>query len=67
MDKLISVAGKANHSILSNCETFKFEHIPIPKGINLFVLDTLTRRILSGSDYNKQHDEVKHAANILGL
>jgi len=67
MDQLISAAGKAEHAILLDCTSLKYEHIPIPHGTSLFVLDTMTRRSLSGSDYNKRHDEVISAANILGL
>jgi galactokinase len=66
MDQLISAAGKACHGILLDCASLKYELIPIPNGISFLVLDTMTRRNLSGSDYNQRHNEVKSAINILG-
>jgi galactokinase len=67
MDQLISAAGKAGHGILLDCASLKYELIPIPPGISFYILDTMTRRNLSSSDYNKRHNEVDNAANILGV
>lgn len=67
MDQLISAAGKADYTMFLDCASLKYDHIPIPQGISFYVLDTMTRRNLTGSDYNKRHNEVKYAANILGL
>ncbi len=67
MDQLISAAGKAGYACLLDCRTLGFEHVPIPDDIQIVVLDTMTRRELTHSDYNTRHDEVWQAAQQLGV
>ncbi len=67
MDQLISAAGKAKHAMLLDCDSFDYEYIPFPSGINLIILDTMTRRKLSASEYNKRHEEVNSAAQVIGV
>ena len=67
MDQLISSAGKANNAVLLDCKTLEFEYVPIPANIRFIVLDTMTRRELTTSAYNRRHEEVIMAANILGV
>jgi galactokinase len=67
MDQLVSAAGLADHAVLLDCQTMKYEHIPIPKDISFVVLDTNTRRNLTNSAYNTRHDEVNAAAKKLGV
>jgi galactokinase len=67
MDQLISAAGKEGHALLLDCKTLDYEYVPIPKEITLVVLDTMTRRELTKSDYNARHEEVKQASSLLGV
>lgn len=67
MDQLISSAGKVNHAVLLDCKTLDFDYIPIPPTVRFIVLDTMTRRELTTSEYNRRHEEVKTACNILGV
>jgi galactokinase len=67
MDQLISAAGKEGNALLLDCKTLDFEYVLIPEGVTLVVLDTMTRRELTKSDYNARHEEVKQAANLLGV
>jgi len=66
MDQLISASGKKGCAIILDCTSLDYNHLPIPKGISLYVLDTMTRRNLSNSDYNKRHNELHKAAKLLG-
>jgi galactokinase len=67
MDQLISAAGKENHAILLDCRSLNYEYVPIPDQISLVVLDTMTRRELTQTEYNTRHQEVNQAAKILGI
>lgn len=67
MDQLISAAGKAGHACLLDCRTLEIEYVPIPDHIQLVIMDTMTRRELTHSDYNTRHDEVIQAARRLGV
>jgi galactokinase len=67
MDQLISAGGKANHAVMLDCRSLDFEYVPIPAEVSFVVLDTKTRRELTGSAYNTRHDEVKMASKALGV
>jgi galactokinase len=67
MDQLISAAGKEGHALLLDCKTLAFEYVPIPAGVTLVVLDTMTRRELTKSDYNARHEEVIQASRLLDV
>ena len=67
MDQLISAAGKPGHAMLLDCRTLSYEYIPIPPQASFVVLDTMTRRQLSNSAYNERQQEVKIAAELLGV
>ena len=67
MDQLISAAGRQGHAVMLDCRTMQMEYVPIPSGISFIVLDTMTRRELSKSDYNTRHKEVIAASRILGV
>lgn len=67
MDQLISAAGKEGHALLLDCKTLDFEYVPIPEGVTMVVLDTMTRRELKKSDYNARHEEVKQASRLLDV
>ncbi|MFU8826327.1 MAG: galactokinase [Brevefilum sp.] len=67
MDQLISAAGKAQHAMLLDCRSLDMDFVPIPEGISFIVLDTLTRRELTHSEYNTRHAEVNQSEQFLGV
>ncbi len=67
MDQLVSAAGKADCAVLLDCKTLDYEYIPIPEAASFVVLDTLTRRELTNSEYNTRHEEIQKVTAILGL
>lgn len=67
MDQLISAAGKENHAVLLDCRSLNYEYVPIPDQISLVVLDTMTRRELTQSEYNARYEEVNLVAKTLGV
>lgn len=67
MDQLISAAGKEQHALLLDCRSLEFEYVPISEKLTFVVMDTMTRRELTHSEYNKRHAEVGQAAKMLGL
>jgi len=66
MDQLISAAGKAKHAMLLDCRSLNFEHVPIPDQVSFMVLDTMTRRELTHSEYNTRQNEVQLVSERLG-
>ena len=68
MDQFISVFGKKNTALFLDCETLKYEHVPLPleeHGLNIVVYDSRVRRELLSSDYNKRRLESSAALKIL--
>jgi len=67
MDQLISAAAKKDHALLLDCRNLDYEYVAIPNQARLIVLDTMTRRELTSSNYNARHEEVRDSAKILGI
>jgi galactokinase len=67
MDQLISALGKSGYAMKLDCRTLETEYYPLPESICFVVMDTNTRRELTHSEYNTRHEEVKKAAQILGV
>ncbi len=68
MDQFISVFGRKNTALFLDCETLKYEHVPLlleEQGLNIVVYDSRVRRELSASDYNKRRLESSAALKIL--
>ncbi|MCS7283532.1 MAG: galactokinase [Anaerolineae bacterium] len=65
MDQMASVWGREGHAILIDCRTLEVEHVPVPPGIAIVVADTLVRRELAASEYNRRRRECEEAVRIL--
>jgi galactokinase len=65
MDQMASVWGQEGHAILLDCRTLEVERVPIPPGVAVVVADTLVRRELAASEYNRRRQECEEAVRIL--
>ncbi|HTP13604.1 MAG TPA: galactokinase [Bacteroidota bacterium] len=65
MDQFISCLGKRNHALFLDCQTLRYEHVPIPEGCNLVVCDTGVKRSLAGSEYNIRRQQCSEGAQQL--
>ncbi|MCS7178250.1 MAG: galactokinase [Anaerolineae bacterium] len=65
MDQMASVWGRAGHALLLDCRTLAVETVPIPPGVAIVVADTLVRRELAASEYNRRRQECEEAVQIL--
>ncbi len=64
MDQLVIASASAGHALLIDCRTLDTEHVPVPAGISVVVLDTGTRRGLVDSAYNERRAQCERAARI---
>ena len=62
MDQMISAAGRAGHALLLDCRSLVAEHVPLPAGTAVVVLDTGTRRGLVDSAYNERRSQCEKVA-----
>jgi galactokinase len=67
MDPLIIGAGREGHATLVDCRSLEMRPAPLPRGTVVAVLDTSTRRELTGSAYNERRAECEEAARELGV
>ncbi len=67
MDQMISASGKAGHALLIDCRTLDTEAVPLPPGVAVMVMDTVTRRGLVDSAYNERQSQCQQAAELLGV
>ncbi|KOO41123.1 galactokinase [Priestia koreensis] len=62
MDQFAIGMGKANHAILLDCNTLKFEYAPIHlKDHKIIIMNTNKRRELADSKYNERRNECEQA------
>jgi galactokinase len=67
MDQLSCALGRTGHALLIDCRTLQVEHVAMPDDIAVVIMDTGTRRQLTGSAYNQRQVECQQAAAALGL
>ena len=67
MDQLASTAATAGHALFIDCRSLEVDHVPVPDGLRILVVDSGQRRELTGGDYNRRRDECEEAARLLGV
>jgi galactokinase len=67
LDQLSSSAARAGHALLIDCRSTDIVHVPLPDGMVVVIMDTTTRRELTGSAYNTRRGECDAAAAALGV
>lgn len=67
MDQMACAASKEGHALLLDCRTLDYEHLPLPPGVCVAILDTATRRGLVDSAYNERRAACERAARALGV
>lgn len=66
MDQFASAMGKAEHAILLDCSTLKYEYVPLILGeYSLVIANTNKPRSLADSKYNERRAECEEALSIL--
>jgi galactokinase len=67
MDQMASVASHVGTALLLDCRSFAMEHVPVPAGLELLIVDSGQRRSLDDGDYNRRRSECEEAARLLGV
>ncbi len=67
MDQMACAASRQGHALFLDCRSLEYEHVPLPQGVAVVVLDTSTRRGLVGSAYNERREQCQAAARFFGV
>ncbi|MEW5718310.1 MAG: galactokinase [Chloroflexota bacterium] len=65
MDQFISALARADHALLIDCRDLAYQNVPLPRGAQVVVCDTLKRRGLVDSEYNTRRAECEQAVRLL--
>ncbi len=61
MDQFACANGQADHALLLDCRTLEWEAVPLPPGVSIVIADTMKRRELGKSEYNKRRAACEEA------
>lgn len=67
MDQMISACGQKDHALLIDCRSLETQPIPMPRGLAIIIMDTMTRRDLVQSSYNNRSQECAECVNLLKI
>jgi galactokinase len=67
MDQMASAVSREGHALFLDCRSLEFQHIPLPQGVSIVILDTSTRRGLVDSVYNERRRQCEEAARWFGV
>jgi galactokinase len=65
MDQLAIALGVAGHALLIDCRSLDTQPVPIPRGVQILVLDSAVPRSLAGSAYNQRRTDCESALRTL--
>ncbi|MDO8587179.1 MAG: galactokinase [Armatimonadota bacterium] len=67
MDQFASRLGKSGHALFLDCRSLEYELVPLPtEKVKIVVADTMKRRGLVDSEYNRRRSQCEEAARELG-
>jgi galactokinase len=61
MDQFISLHGRANHVLMLDCRSLRFELVPVSESVRLVVCNTGVKHKLAGGEYNRRREECEEA------
>jgi galactokinase len=67
MDQLASTGSKGGTALLLDCRELTTDHVPLPEGLGVLVVDSAVSRDLSSSAYNERRAQCEQAAAALGV
>ncbi len=66
MDQFVSLLGERNKALFLDCRTLDYELIPLPEeGLRIVVCNTMVKRGLADSEYNKRRKECEEGVSYL--
>jgi galactokinase len=65
MDQLASACCVRDRALLLDCRSLEFRMLPLPAGTRLVICNTMVKRELAGSAYNKRRAECEEGVRIL--
>lgn len=67
MDQFISANGVAEHALVLDCRTLKYELAPMPPGTAFLIVDSTVRHRLVDGGYGARRADCEMAAELLGV
>jgi len=65
MDQFVASLGRAGESLLIDCRTNEYEHIPLPREHSVVVVNTMVKRELASSAYNERRRQCEEGVRMM--
>ncbi len=65
MDQFISCHGQAGHGLMLDCRSLDYQQIPIPRGVNLVICNTMVKHEHGSGEYNVRRAECEEGVREL--
>ena len=65
MDQFIAVHGRREHSLLLDCRSLDYRHLPLPQRACLVICNTMVRHSVAAGEYNQRRAECEEGVRIL--
>jgi galactokinase len=67
MDQAVVLRAREGHALFLDCRDFEAQHVPVPAGAELLVVDTRTQHALTDGQYGGRREACERAVELLGL
>jgi len=65
MDQLTAAFGQRGSALFLDCRSLEFQPVPVPEEVVVVICDTMKRRELGASEYNRRRAECEEAVRIV--
>jgi galactokinase len=65
MDQFVSCHGQAGSALLLDCRSLDFRLLPLPRGVQLVICNTMVQHKLGTSEYNVRRTECEEGVRLL--
>lgn len=67
MDQTISACGKKGCVMRLDCRTLDKQHVKVPEGLEILIVNSNVKHALVGGEYNERRAQCEKAAAVLGV
>jgi galactokinase len=65
MDQFVSCCGRAGQALMLDCRSLEYRLVPLPRGIDLVICNTMVKHEHSSDEYNKRRAQCEQGLRLL--
>lgn len=67
MDQMIACNGRAEHALMLDTRSLRYEFLPLPTGVSVIICNTMVKHNLAAEEYNTRRAECEAGVRALGV